>query len=69
MIHRYFDDGVFRGRKDLPQFIFPLLPLVAAPEVIRPEEAALCQVGAKRIGFLTIELGASRRRHDHEWTL
>ena len=69
MIHRQLDDRVLCGRQDLPQFIFPLLPLVAAPEVVRPEEATLRQIRAQRSGFLTIEDRASRRGHDDERAL
>ncbi len=61
--------GYSDGRQDFAQLAEPVIPRVASPRVVGPEEAALLQIRAKRLDFLRREERAAVIRHHEERAL
>ena len=69
MGQREVDDRIVLRRQHLANLHLPLVPLIAPPEVIRPEEPAFQDELAKLRRLLVIEPCAAGRGHQHERTL
>ena len=69
MVERQVDDRILRRGEDLADLVLPVLPRVAAPEVVGPQEAALEQILAQPLHFVVIEIERPDLRHHDERTL
>src|SRR6188472_3686320 len=69
MVRHQVENRKLVRRECLAQLPHPPAPRVLAPEVVRPEKAALFQIEAQRGGFLVVKADAARLRHHHERTV
>jgi hypothetical protein len=66
MVRRQIEDRKFIRRQRLPQLANPVVPGVAAPEIIDPEKAAFLQVQSHRLRLVIGDERAADFRGHHE---